>query len=186
FDGGENADVDPATADWVHFAFTISGTEAKVYIDGQAVSEGAFDGVDWTDCDIISIMSGAPRFTEWGHLSDESLMDELRLFNKALSQAEIEEVMTESGGSSYEPVYDGETFYMAFDEDFTEYVSGSSATEVGSPGLAGESLVGADAYAGAADSYLSFPTAGLLGEEFSAVFWMKIDATPDRAGILVI
>jgi hypothetical protein len=38
-------------------------------------------------------MSGAPRFTEWGHLSDESYMDELRIFNKALSQAEIQTII---------------------------------------------------------------------------------------------
>jgi hypothetical protein len=49
--------------------------------------------VDWTGCDVLSIASGAPRFMEWGHLSDQSLFDELRLFNKALSQAEVQAVM---------------------------------------------------------------------------------------------
>jgi hypothetical protein len=64
-----------------------------VYINGQVVSEGTFDGVDWTGCDILSIASGAPRFTEWGHLSDLSLYDELRMFNKALTQAEVQAIM---------------------------------------------------------------------------------------------
>ncbi|WP_261374930.1 LamG-like jellyroll fold domain-containing protein [Maribacter sp. MAR_2009_72] len=89
FDGGEAADVDPSTGEWVNFAFTISGAKAVVYIDGQIASEGAFNGIDWTDVNVLSIMSGAPNFTQWNHWSDESLMDELRIFNRAISQEEI-------------------------------------------------------------------------------------------------
>jgi hypothetical protein len=74
-------------------AFTISGTECVVYINGVVVSQGTFSGIDWTGCDILSIMSGAPRFTEWGHFSDLSLMDELRIFNKALTQTEVQTIM---------------------------------------------------------------------------------------------
>jgi hypothetical protein len=38
-------------------------------------------------------MSGVPRFSEWGHRSDLSYMDELRLFDKALTQEEIQALM---------------------------------------------------------------------------------------------
>lgn len=189
FDGGAAADVDPTTGDWVHFAFTISNTQgsATVYINGQVVKQDAFAGVDWSGTDVLSIMSGAPRFTGWNHLSDQSLMDELRLFDRALSQAEILTIIADEGGAvSYVPKYDGEVFYMPFDGTNTELISGKMPTVVGSPGFAGESVQGSDAYAGAADSYLTFPTAGLLGEEFSAVFWYKPNADPNRAGILVI
>jgi hypothetical protein len=93
FDGGAAADVDPASGEWVHFAFTISDTEAVVYIDGEIVSQGAATGISWDEVDVLSIMSGAPRFTEWGHMSDESYMDELRLFNKVLTQAEVQSIM---------------------------------------------------------------------------------------------
>jgi hypothetical protein len=100
FDGGEAADLAPGT-DWAHMAFTISGDQATVYINGEIVSQNTFTGIDWSNCDILSIMSGAPRFTEWGHLSDQSAMDELRIFNRALSQAEIQEIMAaESGNAS--------------------------------------------------------------------------------------
>lgn len=92
FDGGAAASLNPATAGWVHMAFTISNTGCKVYIDGKVVSQGTFKGVDWTGCNILSIASGAPRFTEWGHLSDRSSVDELRIFNKALTQAEIQTI----------------------------------------------------------------------------------------------
>lgn len=186
FDGGDAADVIPGTDEWHHFAFTISGSQAAVYIDGQVVRQGDFAGVDWTGCDILSIMSGAPRFTGWNHFSDRSFMDELRIFNRELSQADIQEIIENDGGSvSYTPKYDGETFYMGFENDsFSELVSGSMPTVVGSPGFAADGKVGS-AYQGAADSYLTYPTADLQGPEFSAVMWMKINGTPDRAGILV-
>ena len=184
FDGGAAADVDPAADEWVSFAFTISGTQSVVYIDGQVVSQGAFPGVSWAGCDVLSIMSGAPRFTGWDHKSDLSYMDELRLFNKALSQDEIETIIGQS--KPYEPQYAGEIFYMPFEGSNVDLASGTAATVVGTPGFAGEGAAGADAYAGAANSYLTFPSAELLNDEFSATFLLKINAVPDRAGILTM
>lgn len=183
FDGGAAADVDPAANQWVHFAFTISNSNVSVYIDGKVVSTGTFPGISWNGIDVLSIMSGAPRFTEWGHLSDESFMDELRLYNKELTEQDIQAIMQAEGG--YTPKYEGETFYMPFDGDYIEKVTNIEATVVGSPAFAGQGVKGADAYAGAADSYLTFPTAGIATQDFSAAFWLKINATPDRAGILV-
>ena len=87
------ASLNPATTDWVHIAFTISDTKAVVYFNGEIVSQGPFDGVSWTGCDVFSVASGSPRFTEWGHLSDQSLLDELRIFNKALTQEEVKAIM---------------------------------------------------------------------------------------------
>ncbi len=186
FDGNTAADVDPTTNEWVHMAFTISGTEAVVYIDGLVVKQGELAGVDWTGCDIISIMSGAPRFTGWSHLSDESFMDELRLFKRALSAEDIANIIADESGKSvgYNPKYDGEVFYMPFEDDNKEMVSGTEATMVGTTGFS-EGKQGR-AFMGAADSYLTFPTANLQNDNFSAVFWMKINADPDRAGVLVM
>lgn len=93
FDGGALASINPATAGWIHVAFTISQTQATVYINGSVVNTGSFDGVDWTDCTKLSIGSGAPNFVEWDHLSDLSLYDELRIFNKALTQDEVQALM---------------------------------------------------------------------------------------------
>lgn len=187
FDGGAAADVAPNTGEWVHFAFTISGTEAVVYIDGEVVKQGAFTGVDWTGCDVLSIMSGAPRFTGWNHLSDQSIMDELRIFDRALTQTEIKGIIEDESGrpAGYTPKYDGETFYMSFDDEFSDEMSGTTATVVGTPGFSDDAKSG-KSFAGAADSYLSFPTDGLTSGEFSAVFWYKPNSTPDRAGILVM
>ena len=131
FDGGAAADVVPNTDEWVNFAFTISGTEAVVYIDGEVVSQGALPGVNWAGCDILSIMSGDPRFMEWGHHSDESLMDELRIFDQALTQEEVQTIIDDK----YEP-YDGEEFYMTFNGNYNEFLSGTPATVVGTPDFA--------------------------------------------------
>lgn len=95
FDGGAAADIDPSIDEWVHIAFTIGEGHATVYINGDIVSDGDFDGVDWSECDILSIASGAPRFVEWGHLSDLSLYDELRMFDRVLAQDEIQAMMND-------------------------------------------------------------------------------------------
>jgi len=186
FDGGADARVDPGIDEWRHFAFTISQTEAKVYIDGELVKEGAFSGIDWTGCDVLSIMSGAPRWTGWNHWSDESLMDELRIFNRALTKDEIQSIITEESGKdfTYTPKYEGEIFYMPFEETFLEYVSQTEPTVTGTPAYA-DGKVG-KAYAGAADSYLTFPSDALQNNMLSAAFWLKINEVPDRAGLLVM
>ncbi len=179
FDGGAAADVDPAVNEWVHLAFSISATEAAVYINGQVVSQGTFPGVDWTGCDIMSIMSGAPRFTEWGHVSDLSYMDELRVFNVALSQQEILQQM----------IYSNQTLYMPFNGSYSDVINDIDATEYGIPGFTGsaDAYSGNNAYAGATDAFLTVPTDAMnLGNEFSASFWYDMNATPDRAGILTI
>jgi len=93
FDGGAAATINPSSGDWVHLAFTISPEKCVVYINGEVVKEDAFAGVDWAGCDVLSIASGAPRFMEWGHLSDASLYDEIRFHKVALTQEEVKAVM---------------------------------------------------------------------------------------------
>lgn len=176
FDGGANADVTPNTGEWTHFAFTITDAKAVVYINGEIVSEGSFTGLDWTDCDILSIMSGEPNWTGWNHLADGSLMDELRIYNVELSQEDIQTIMLKEEAS----------FYMDFNGDYTDAVSGADATIVGSPDFEYNGGVFGDAYQGATDSYLTFDTEGILGDEFSASFWLNVNNSPDRAGILVV
>src|SRR5690606_36271404 len=95
FDGGAAADID-AGSDWVHVAFTIAGDQCAVYINGTAVSQGTYPGISWADCDILTIGSGAPNFTEWNHLSDLSLIDELRIFDKALTQEEVQAIVEDN------------------------------------------------------------------------------------------
>ena len=86
----------------------------------------------------------------------------------------------------YSPQFDGELLYMPFDGNYMDLIGFEEATKVGTPGFSGSGYVGSDAYRGAADSYLTFPLEGLANTEFSAAFWYKVDATPDRGGILTV
>ncbi|HCE54411.1 MAG TPA: hypothetical protein DER05_05130 [Lutibacter sp.] len=185
-DGGV---IDVTAGEWVHVAFTISQSKSTIYINGiEMLSAAMSAGIDWTGCETLTIGAGGETFSYWGHRSDLSYMDELRIFSKALTETEIQNVITDDSGSvfSYTPKYDGETFYMPFDGTNTEFVSGTEPTVVGTPGFAGQSVLGISAYAGATDANLTFPIDGLFGNEFSGAFWYKVNATPDRAGILVV
>ncbi len=85
------------------------------------------------------------------------------------------------------PVYnplDGEVLFMPFEDEFLEYITGNFAGVEGAPGFA-EGKVGS-AYAGAADSYLTYPSSGMTGDEFGLCFWYKINAEPVRGGIFAI
>ncbi len=197
-DGGVLAHVVPNTGEWTHFAFIIGGTAVAFYIDGVKVAENTeFTGVDWTGCDIFSIMSGAPRFTGWNHFSDLSYLDELRIFDKALTEAELEAVsgvkivkaeVPDPGDPGLTPI-DGadatEILHMSFDSDFTVEVSDAVATVVGSPSVVDGGVSG-KAYSGDTASYLTIPTDSLLNDEFSASMWIKLDPAVSRAGILTI
>ncbi|MCW0483747.1 LamG domain-containing protein [Gaoshiqia sediminis] len=178
FNPGDPATIDPTVRNgWIHFAISISASEVAFYMDGVQVSQGAFTGIDWTGVGDLSIMSGDPNFSGWNHKVEKGGMDELRLFNKALTQEEVQTIMLKEQAS----------FYMDFDGDYEEALSGDEATAVGTPGFAFGGGISGDAYQGATDSYLTFPSAGLAtGSEFSASFWLKIDATDTRAGILAI
>lgn len=175
--------IDVTAGEWVHIAFTISNTENILYINGQAVRTSTMGApIDWTGCENITIGSGGETFSYWGHESDDSAMDDLRLFDHALSSTEVQAV----ANAAYKPVLASETFYMPFDGSNTEINSGADATVVGSPSFAGESKVGSDSYAGATGAYLKFPIDGLFTKEFSAVFWYKVNPAPDRSGILTV
>ncbi|NMC40263.1 MAG: LamG domain-containing protein [Bacteroidales bacterium] len=171
----------PAT-DWVHIAFTVSSTSCIIYINGAVARSVSNTGLDWTGCNVIGIGSGAPNFIYWNHKSDLSFYDELRLFNKALSQTEIQTIM--DNDKPYVPKYSGEVIYMPFEGNYKEMVSKTEASKVGTPGFDDAGKVG-KAYAGAASSYLTFPLTSLSGSgSMSAVFWYKVNASPDRSGII--
>ena len=182
-DGGV---IDVTAGEWVHIAFTIAPTETIIYLNGIAVNTATPSGaIDWTGCTELTIGAGGETFSYWNHLSDDSFMDELRLFNTTMSQSEILNIINVT--NPYEPIYDGETFYMPFDGTYTEFVSLDEPTVVGAPTYAGDSHDGSNAFMGATDSYLTYPIDGLFGADaFSATFWYKVNSTPDRSGILIV
>ncbi|WP_286833543.1 MULTISPECIES: LamG domain-containing protein [unclassified Proteiniphilum] len=92
-DGADKADIDPASTDWKYISLVLTKGKAFLYIDTEEVATANLSEISWKGCDFMSIGSGAPYFNGWGHLSDNSLIDELRIFNKALTAEEIAFVM---------------------------------------------------------------------------------------------
>ena len=175
--------VNPKTGDWVHVAFTVKNSENTLFINGNPVRTSKMSApINWDGCSEMVIGSGGPTFSYWNHKSDLSKYDEMRIFNRALTAEEIQTVINDD--SPYVPKYAGEILYMPFEESTNDKVSMTNAGIVGAPayntGKKGK------AFAGAADSYLTFPTAGIKSNEFSTAFWMKINADPTRAGILTV
>ena len=79
---------------WVHIAVTISETESKIYLNGVLQRTSTLSSpISFTNCKDVAIGSGGPTFSYWDHKSDTSMIDELRFFNKALSQSEIQAIM---------------------------------------------------------------------------------------------
>lgn len=173
-DGGV---IDVNSDEWVHVAFTVTSTGTTIYLNGMPVNNGTMAApIDWTGVSELTIGAGGETFSYWGHNYDSSGIDELRFFDKALSQEEIQNLINASSA----------TLHMAFDGQYDDDVANREITVVGSPGYAGEAKVGTDAYAGAADSYLTAPAAGLMSSTLSATFWYKVSGDPTRAGILVM
>jgi hypothetical protein len=179
-DGGV---IDVIAGEWVHVAFTIASDKSTIYFNGTEVLSSAMSApIDWTGCTTFNIGAGGPTFSYWDHLSDYSAIDDLRFFNKALTAEEVAAV----AGGTVTPKNFGSTLYMPFDGANTEVNNNVEPTVVGTPGFAGESNVGTDAYAGNTDSYLTIPIDGLFSNQFSGAFWYKVDGAPDRAGILTV
>lgn len=171
------ASIEAYEGEWIYVTFTVTETDTKLYFNGQLVNEASLPNpISWEGTSFMSIMSGAPRFTGWSHFSDLSAMDELRLFDTALTQEEIQGLIDASA----------ETLYMPFENKYKDLVSDRDVTVVGDPGFTSEAAEGDAAYEGSANSYLTLPAEGLQTKEFSATFWYKFNATPDRAGILTM
>ena len=174
---GAPATIDPTLNEWVHLGITISDTKASLYMNGQLVGQSDLSGFNWAGVGDLAIMSGDPNFSGWNHKTEKGQMDELRLYNKALSQSEIQTIMLKEQAA----------FYMKFNSNYQDDISKEEATVVGNPDFNFADAISGYAYQGAADSYLTFPSDGLAqGNEFSTAFWLKIDASDTRAGIINI
>src|SRR5690606_35409910 len=173
-DGGV---IDVAAGEWVHIALSISATQSTIFFNGVPVRTAAMTApIDWTGCDELVIGSGGDTFSYWDHKSDNSPMDELRLFNTALTEADIQNMINVT--NPYAGEIDGEMFYLPCDGDNKHKFTATEADIVGAPRFAGVSVTGSAAFAGAAGPYPSFPTTRRTTTEFSATMWYQATASP--------
>lgn len=169
--------LDPSLGEYAHIAVTVTPTETIFYINGVAVNTGTLPApIDWTGVEKLTIGAGGETFSYWDHKYDSSPIDELRMFDAVLSPQEIQALIDASA----------ETLYMPFNNDFKDVIANREVTVAGNPSFSAEAIEGSGAYKGAADSYLSFPAAGLKNDEFSASFWYKVNPENDRAGIITL
>lgn len=175
-DGGTISSVEP---EWTHITLTVTPTGTAIYFNGvlERATQVNNRAIDWTGVENLVIGSGL-NFSGWGHNSDPSLIDELRIFDAALTAEEVSMMVN--------PPSEEISLHLPFDGNYNEQVSDRSINVVGSPGFTEEAREGSNSYAGAEGAYLTFPSSGLLGDEFSTTFWYKVNSSPDRAGIISI
>lgn len=174
----DGAKIDATAGEWVHIAFTVDDQQTVIYINGIAVNTGNMGGntIDWSGIEDVTIGSGGASFSYWGHAADQSNIDELRLFNKTLTETDVQNMINDSFV----------TLHLPMDGSYEDLVSNRAINTVGTPGFAGMAKVGSDAYAGAEGSYLTFANDGLKSHEFSATFWYNAKTDASRAGILTV
>lgn len=88
----DGAELD-VNGNWVYITVTISPTQSKIYFDGVLKNTASYTSFDFSKSSTMVVGSGAPSFSYWGHNSDVSLMDDLRVFDKVLTVTEIQSLM---------------------------------------------------------------------------------------------
>lgn len=74
----------------------------------------------------------------------------------------------------YQPIYDGEIFYMPFDDEILELISITQGTAVGAPGYVPGKVGKALRFDAASKSYLLFPSDAVSAvNSFSVSFWTR-------------
>jgi hypothetical protein len=79
-----NADL-PDTEKWLHVAFTNDGEMATIYVDGEIIAEGEIPGTLNTIEDPLRIAQDCERPNN----VFAGIIDEVRLWNRALSEKDI-------------------------------------------------------------------------------------------------
>ena len=107
---------------WVHFAHVFDGSTTRYYANGQLIVNWNHGGLNTTDGYSLA-------FGRWGTTYFNGMVDDIRLYNRALSDAEVRAITfggdVDSGLMSYWPLNEG-TGTTA-----TDIVGGNNATFVG-------------------------------------------------------
>ncbi len=81
------------TGKWYHIAGTYDGEELKIYINGKHEATAEYSGLLRSDSAPVFIGGSKLGGTDWGnHFTTDATIDEVMIFNKALSGAEIQSI----------------------------------------------------------------------------------------------
>lgn len=97
--------------------------------------------------------------------------------------ATTEVTFTKITAPVYDPM-DGEVLYFPLDGYYLDLISGDELAVVGAPSFVAGKVN--DCYAGAPDAYMTYSSTLVKNQEFSVAFWYKINADPQRGGIMSI
>lgn len=104
-----------ADKQWHYYTVVLDGENAKVYFDGVVVNEWNMDGISNTQrglftngADLKYICLGGNQAWNWGDNDAGFAFDDIAIYNVALTQAQIEQIMADKpkGGGSAEPVWE--------------------------------------------------------------------------------
>jgi gliding motility-associated-like protein len=104
-----DATFDYSVGRWMHVAYTVSPTGYQIYVNGELAGNGAFSGTPLL-MDANHILQLGNNGTENTYFKGD--LDEVRIYNKAMTQANIQADMV----STYPPMYSDLVAWFDFDE----------------------------------------------------------------------
>jgi hypothetical protein len=110
--------------EWHHYAFIVEPSRASIYLDGTLVNSSSHSqSGDYTeDIDFIDIGRHRYDSVDWGLFN--GMIDEFRIWNRALSAEAITTVMKDTLGPEYYSTSDsGLVAYWRFDDAYPLYGS---------------------------------------------------------------
>ena len=166
---------------WVHVAVTLAGDGGTLYVNGTAVSS---DTITLNPDDVIGPNMWLGKSQYVADPTFNGLLDEVAVFDRALSADEILEVYTTGWAAMYgkllalhlddAPAYDGATVYDASGQRHQGTLRTADADNKAIPGYLGHALA-LDGW----DDYLALP------DNLGDIAWMVIDGdalTVERDG----
>ncbi|MHC4456605.1 MAG: LamG-like jellyroll fold domain-containing protein, partial [Planctomycetota bacterium] len=171
---GTNSDI--ATNQWQHIVVTYDGSKIRYYIGGFLRDTKNSDGLGSTNNDNLKL--GGQTVSGWPDTRYfNGVMDDVRIYDRALSAEEIQQLYLEGTAVAY----------WRFDEGSGstahDLVGGNDGTIYGAQWTTGK-IGGALSFDGIND-YVDLGDLDLSGS-FSLAFWMKPESFPDSWNSTVV
>jgi len=121
-----SASAVPVIGNWVHFVGTFDGHDIRAYVDGQLV--------DWLSWPGLLNTGNAPLvFGQVGTQHWQGSLDDVRIYSRALSADEVQQLYHEGGWSAPPPVPLPPAPTAPRDLSITYAISGTATTDDGAP-----------------------------------------------------